>query len=118
MRMIEKIRAFLLTNEGSLGTLQPYAVLVTAAYFILIYLLAGIFLDRGGGWPPAPTFVLEDSSLTVSNITAVWLTSFSHRVRRTEFRLRDELSRAFRELQDAQAQLLASGKALSQSQLV
>jgi len=103
---------------ASLGTLQPYAVLVTAAYFSLIYVLAGIFLDRSVGWPPTTTFVLGGSSLTVSGIVAVWLTSFSHRVRRTEFRLRDELSRAFRELQDTQAQLLASEKALSQSQLV
>jgi signal transduction histidine kinase len=110
--------SLILLVMASLGTLQPYAVLVTAGYFILIYLLAGLFLDRGVGWPPAATFVLGGSSLTVSGITAVWLTSFSHRVRRTEFRLRDELSRAFRELQDAQAQLLASEKALSQSQLV
>jgi len=110
--------SLILLVMASLGTLQPYAVLVTAAYFILIYLLAGIFLDRGVGWPPAATFVLFGSSLIVSGITAVWLTSFSHRVRRTEFRLREELSRAFRGLQDAQAQLLASEKALSQSQLV
>jgi signal transduction histidine kinase len=110
--------SLILLVMASLGTLQPYAVLVTAAYFILIYLLAGIFLDRSVSWPPAATFVIGCSSLTVSGIIAVWLTSFSHRVRRTEFLLKDELRRAFRDLQDTQAQLLASEKALSQSQLV
>jgi signal transduction histidine kinase len=110
--------SLILLVMASLGTLQPHAVLVTAAYLTLTYLLAGIYLDRSVGWPPAATFVLGGSSLAVSGITAVWLTSFSHRARRTEFRLRDELSRAFRELHDAQAQLLASEKALSQSQLI
>ncbi len=110
--------SLILLVMASLGTLQPYAVLVAAAYFLLIYLLAGMFLDPSVGSPPAATFVLGGSSLTLSGITAVWLTSFSHRVRRTEFLLRDELDRAFRDLQAAQAQLLASEKALSQSQLV
>jgi signal transduction histidine kinase len=107
--------SLILLVMASLGTLQPFAVLVAASYFLLIYLLTGIFLDLSVGSPPAATFVLGCSSLTV---TAVWLTSFAHRVRRTEFLLRDELARAFRDLHDTQAELLASEKALSQSQLV
>lgn len=110
--------SLILLVMASLGTLQPLAVLLSGVYFILLYLLAGIFLDSSVGWPPAATFVIGSSSLTVSGIIAIWLTSFSHRVRRTEFLLRDELGRAFRDLQDTQAQLLASEKALSQSQLV
>jgi len=110
--------SLILLVMASLGTLQPFSVLLAAGYFVLVYFLAGIFLDKSVGWPPAATFVIGVSSLTVSGIIAVWLTSFSHRVRRTEFLLRDELGRAFRDLQDTQAQLLASEKALSQSQLV
>jgi hypothetical protein len=59
-----------------LGPLQPFAVLVSAVYFILLYLLAGIFLDSSVGWPPAATFVIGNSSPTVSGIIAIWLTSF------------------------------------------
>jgi signal transduction histidine kinase len=110
--------SLILLVMASLGTLQPFAVLVAATYFLLIYLFTGIFLDHSVGSPPAATFVLGGSSLMVSAITAVWLTSFAHRVRRTEFLLRDELKRAFRDLHDTQAELLASEKALSQSQLV
>jgi two-component system, NtrC family, sensor kinase len=49
---------------------------------------------------------------------AVWLSSSLSRIRRTEFLLRDELQRAFRDLHQTQAQLLASEKALTQTQLV
>jgi hypothetical protein len=59
--------SLILLVMASLGTLQPYAVLVTVAYFVLIYLLAGIFLDRSVGWPPAATFVIGCSSLTVQS---------------------------------------------------
>ena len=110
--------SLILLVMASLGTLQPLSVLLAAGYFVLLYFLAGIFLDKSVGWPPAGTFIIGVSSLTVSGIIAVWLTSFSHRVRRTEFLLRDELGRAFRDLQDTQAQLLVTEKALSQSQLV
>jgi signal transduction histidine kinase len=103
---------------GALGPLQPFWVLLSGVYFFILYVVAGVWLDPTVGWPPAATFVLPCASLAVSGIISVWLSGVLHRSRRTEFQLRDQLSQAFRDLQDAQAQLLASEKALTQSQLV
>ncbi len=103
---------------AALGTLKPFWVLLTSLYFVLLYFWTGVFLDPTVGWPPAPTFMLPWTSLIVSGMIAIWLASFLDRSRRTQFLLRDELARAFRDLHETQAQLLASEKALTQSQLV
>jgi signal transduction histidine kinase len=103
---------------AALGTLQPWWVLVTGIYFLSSYVLVGLWFDPSVGWPPAATFVLPCASLAVSTMISVWLSAVLDRSRRTEFVLRNQLARAFRDLQEAQAQLLASEKALTQSQVV
>ncbi len=110
--------SMILLVMAGLGTLRPLSVLLASAYFFLLYLAAGILLDKTVGWPPPATFVFPCVSLGVAGILAVWLTAASHQSLRTAFLLRDELSGSLRRLHDTQAQLLASEKALSQSQLV
>ncbi|MCI0422784.1 MAG: hypothetical protein L0312_26785, partial [Acidobacteria bacterium] len=103
---------------AALGTLQPLWVLYSSVYFLALFLSVGLWLDPTVGWPPAGTFVLPCASLLVSGMIAVWLSAALHRSRTTEFRLRTQLSQAFSDLQQAQAQLLASEKAVTQSQVV
>ena len=103
---------------AALGTLQPWWVLLTGLYFFTIYFLVGLKFDPTVGWPPAATFVLPCASLMVSTMISVWVSAALDRGRRTEFALRSQLSKAFNDLQETQAQLLASEKALTQSQVV
>jgi signal transduction histidine kinase len=103
---------------AALGTLQPWWVLLTGLYFFTIYFLVGLKFDPTVGWPPAATFILPCASLMVSTMISVWVSAALDRGRRTEFALRSQLSKAFTDLQETQAQLLASEKALTQNQVV
>jgi signal transduction histidine kinase len=103
---------------ATLGTLQPFWLLVCGSYFVLLYVGLSIWKDPTVGWPPAPSFVLPCASLAVTATISVWLAGLHHRNHRTEFKLRMQLSEAFSNLQQTQAQLLATEKALSQSQIV
>jgi two-component system NtrC family sensor kinase len=103
---------------AALGTLQPFWILFSGVTFFVLYAVVGLWLDPTVGWPPAATFALPCASLAVSAIISVWLGGVLHRSRCTEFLLRRQLSEAFTDLRQAQAQLLASEKALTQSQVV
>ncbi|MEW5976767.1 MAG: HAMP domain-containing sensor histidine kinase [Acidobacteriota bacterium] len=103
---------------ADLGTLKPIWTLITALYFFVLYFGTGVLLDPDVGWPPSSHFTLPSASLAVAGALSVWLTSLSHRNLRTDFLLREEVKQALRRLQETQAQLLASEKALTQNQLV
>lgn len=103
---------------AALGTLQPFWLLISGTYFLVLYVWAGVKFEPSLGWPPPASFVLPCASLLLSAVISVLLSAVLHRGRRTEFLLRRQLADAFAELQQAQARLLVSEKAVTQSQVV